>query len=83
MELPVIATAVSGCVDAVVQEETGILVEPRDAGALYRAMQRVLLEPEQARVWGQNARRRCLTLFRQEVIWRGYADLYRRLLSAC
>jgi glycosyltransferase involved in cell wall biosynthesis len=81
MELPAIATAVAGCVDAVVHEHTGLLVEPRDAAALCGAMQRVLADPERSRQWGKNARRRCLAQFRQEMVWQGYADLYHQLMS--
>jgi glycosyltransferase involved in cell wall biosynthesis len=34
MGLPVVATRVPGCIDAVIDGETGTLVEPRDAGSL-------------------------------------------------
>jgi glycosyltransferase involved in cell wall biosynthesis len=82
MELPVIACRVLGCVDAVVHEQTGLLVEPRDYQALGQAMARVLLNQSEAREWGMNARQRCLRYFQQETIWRGYADLYIKLFDS-
>jgi glycosyltransferase involved in cell wall biosynthesis len=78
-ELPVIATRVSGCVDAVIEGETGWLVEPRDEAALGEAIARAFNEPDSARTLGRNARRRAVTHFRQEMIWESYAELYTRL----
>src|SRR5690606_35070492 len=40
MQRPVVATAVTGCVDVVVHEQTGLLVAPRDAEALRAALLR-------------------------------------------
>ena len=46
MELPVVATEVPGCVDAVQDSVTGTLVPPRDASALTEAIRHYLLDPE-------------------------------------
>ncbi len=45
MGLPVIATAVVGCIDAVVNGETGTLVPPHDSGALAEAIRKYLADP--------------------------------------
>jgi glycosyltransferase involved in cell wall biosynthesis len=76
MELPVVATRVPGCVDAVRDEETGILVPPRDPEALESALRRYLDEPALRRRHGQAARARVLRDFRQEVIWKAVHDEY-------
>jgi glycosyltransferase involved in cell wall biosynthesis len=44
--LPVVSTAVSGIPELVVDEETGLLVPPRDAGALASALARLLDDAE-------------------------------------
>lgn len=81
MELPVVASRVVGCVDAVVHEQTGLLVEPKNSLALAEAMERVLTDTERARQWGQNGRKRCVELFQQERLWQQIADFYEELIS--
>jgi glycosyltransferase involved in cell wall biosynthesis len=81
MELPVIASRVNGCVDAIVHEQTGLLVEPKNPVALAQAMERVLINTEEARQWGRNGRNRCVELFQQEIIWRQIADFYEKLIA--
>ena len=68
MGLPVIATAVVGCVDAVVHDETGTLVPPHDSGALAEAIRRYLADPDLQRRHGFAGRERVLRDFRQEAI---------------
>jgi type III pantothenate kinase len=43
---PVVATSVGGLVDAVEDGVTGLLVPPRDPGALRRALERLLGDRE-------------------------------------
>jgi glycosyltransferase involved in cell wall biosynthesis len=47
-ELPVVATDVGGVGQSVVHEETGLLVEPRDPGALAESIARLLDNREEA-----------------------------------
>jgi phosphatidylinositol alpha-1,6-mannosyltransferase len=49
---PVVAGNVAGALDAVSDGETGLLVDPTDAGAVAGAVARLLLEPELARRLG-------------------------------
>lgn len=82
MGLPVIATRIPGCVDAVVDGETGSLIPVRDAHALAAAVHRYLGDESLRRQHGRNGRERVLRDFRPETIWsevyRVYADLLRR-----
>jgi glycosyltransferase involved in cell wall biosynthesis len=80
MGLPVVATRVPGCVDAVADGETGLLVEPRDACDLRRALSVYLQEPALRRRHGEAARARVLRDFRQEAIWEAIHEEYLRLL---
>lgn len=55
---PVVATAVGGTPEVVVDGETGLLVPPDDVGALADALARVLGDPERARRMGEAGRTR-------------------------
>jgi glycosyltransferase involved in cell wall biosynthesis len=59
---PVVATAVGGLPDMVVDGETGLLVPPRDPQALRAAIDRLLADPDLRRRLGQNARTRIAEL---------------------
>ena len=79
---PVIASAVTGCVDAVLDGVTGILVRVRDSRALEEAMERYV-EDEMLRArHGRAGRARVLRLFRREDLWRELHREYRRLLTS-
>jgi glycosyltransferase involved in cell wall biosynthesis len=81
MELPVIASRVTGCSDAVIHERTGILTNPKDARALALAIMQVLRYPNEAAERAQRARERCIRDFKPEALWQRYADLYRSLIQ--
>jgi lipopolysaccharide/colanic/teichoic acid biosynthesis glycosyltransferase/glycosyltransferase involved in cell wall biosynthesis len=81
MGLPVVATRVPGCTDAIVDGVTGTLVPPRDAEALAAAVARYLEEPALRNEHGTAARERVLSSFSQEVIWEETGALYGRLLA--
>jgi glycosyltransferase involved in cell wall biosynthesis len=81
MALPLVATAVSGCVDAVRDGMTGTLVPARDAGALSRALRAYLEDPALRAAHGAAARRRAVAEFGQEALQRAHAAEYRRLME--
>lgn len=81
MVLPVVATHISGCMDAVVDGVTGTLVPPRDAEALARALRTYLNQPKLRRKHGEAGRERVLRDFRPEAIWEATYQEYVRLLS--
>ena len=81
MALPIVATSVSGCVDAVQDGVTGTLVSARDADALATALQRYLADQPLRERHGAAGRRRVLAEFRREAIWEAIAAEYRSLLS--
>ena len=55
--LPVIATAVGGLTDVVVNEQTGLLVQPDDVDQLTDSLQRLLQQPTLRRQMGTAGRR--------------------------
>jgi glycosyltransferase involved in cell wall biosynthesis len=80
MGLPVVATRIPGCVDAVQDGVTGTLVPPADAHALARAIEAYVTDPVLRRRHGVAGRERVLREFRQEVIWEALYREYLRLL---
>lgn len=56
--LPVVATAMGGIPDLVVDQETGLLVPPSDPRALAGAIARLLADPSEAARLGEAGRRR-------------------------
>jgi glycosyltransferase involved in cell wall biosynthesis len=81
MEVPVVATRVAGCVDAVREGETGTLVEPGDALGLAEGLRRYLNDPALRRAHGAEARARVLREFRREAIWEAIGNQYLELLG--
>ncbi len=69
MALPVVATKIPGCVDAVVDGQTGILVPARDAESLAAAMLRLADDPDYRQALGQSGRERVVRDFKPAVIW--------------
>jgi glycosyltransferase involved in cell wall biosynthesis len=82
MALPIVATSVPGCVDAVEDGVTGTLVPPRDVGALRNAIARYARDGALRAAHGHAARGRALTSFQRERIWRALAAEYGRLDAA-
>ncbi len=82
MEKPVVATSVTGCVDAVVHNVTGMLVPLGDVEAMVAALRLYLDNPNLRRRHGRAARTRVLRDFRPDTVWQANIDEYRRLLAA-
>ncbi|MFP3939186.1 MAG: glycosyltransferase [Thermoanaerobaculia bacterium] len=78
---PIVATAVSGVPDCVLDGETGRLVPPGDAGALAAALGEALERPEEARSWGEAARRRVEREFSMEQAAARWAALYEEVAA--
>ncbi len=82
MELPVVATRIPGCVDAVQDGVTGTLVPVRDAGALADAIRHYLRDPVLRLQHGAAGRQRVLRDFRPEKMGQAVYSEYRRLLAS-
>jgi glycosyltransferase involved in cell wall biosynthesis len=81
MALPVVATRIPGCVDAVRDGETGTLVPVRDAAALAAAVRGYLDDGALGRRHGEAARARVLRDFRPQALSEALRREYLRLLS--
>jgi len=80
MGVPVVATDVRGCRQAVDDGRTGLLVPPRDPSALAAAIERLASDPEERRRFGAAARAKAERDFDQQCCVTITLDTYERLL---
>lgn len=78
--IPVVATRVGGLAELVEDGTCGLLVPPRDAGALARAIRQLAVDPARRRALGDAARRRIEGPFHIRHTLEKTIALYRRLL---
>ncbi|MBK5289960.1 MAG: glycosyltransferase family 4 protein [Acidimicrobiia bacterium] len=81
MGVPVIATNIRGCRQVVDDGVTGLLVPPRDAGALERAIEQLASDPALRRSMGQAARRKARSEFDEQRVIATTLAVYEQLLS--
>ncbi len=80
--LPVVATRVDGAIDAVVEGETGHVVDVESPAALAEGMRRVLaLDGAARRAMGAAGRARCLALFTRDAMVARMLEVYGELLG--
>lgn len=79
---PVVATAVAGTPEVVVDCETGFLVNSRDPEALGQKMAKLLKDSQLRQEMGQAGMKRIEEHFRLEKMVRGYEALYRHLMDS-
>jgi glycosyltransferase involved in cell wall biosynthesis len=80
--IPVVATAVGGTPEVIVDGETGYLVPAGDEAALAERIVDVLANPERARAFGTAATRRMAEWFSFEAQARAYEVLFAELAAA-
>jgi phosphatidylinositol alpha-1,6-mannosyltransferase len=73
--VPSVAGDVGGAVDAIVDGETGLLVDPTDPGAVAAAIVRILTDPELAARLGRNGIERA-----RRFTWQRHADAVGELI---
>jgi phosphatidylinositol alpha-1,6-mannosyltransferase len=76
-EIPVIGSRVGGIPDAVLEGETGVLVDPESPIALKEALIEMLSRPDRGKSMGVVARQRILN----ELNWQASADQLLRLME--
>ena len=79
MELPVVATQIRGCREAVADEVTGLLVPSKDADALARAISRILSDQELAARFGKAGRERVVNTFDERFVFARLQKTYEEL----
>jgi glycosyltransferase involved in cell wall biosynthesis len=79
--LPIVATDIPGCRETVRHGVTGLLVPPRDAGAVADALQRLLTDPTLGREFGRRGRELVIGSLTVERVVAATVDVYRDALG--
>lgn len=79
MEIPVVATDVGGTADVVRPDETGLLVEPKDADAIADSVEYLLSHPAERDRMGKNGRELIVEQFSMETYVEQYESFLQRL----
>ncbi len=74
--LPVIATDIDGCREAIENEKTGLLVPKRDSKSLENAIRRLILDVPLRERLGKEAGTSYRKRFHPEIIFQQYADFF-------
>ena len=74
--LAVVATPVDGTKEAVIHNETGLLIPPENSEALANALIDLLINPEKAKRFGQEGRKRVENYFSLEKQVQQFEELY-------
>jgi glycosyltransferase involved in cell wall biosynthesis len=82
MALPVVATDIRGCREAVDHRETGILVPPRNVEPLAEAVLELLRNPEATRLMGEKGRAKAEREFDQLTVFRQVLSAYQELAGS-
>ena len=80
MGIPAVGTRINGLVDAVADNETGILIPSHNDEALMGAIKKLLDDPDLLHKMGKAARHRCIQLFDADLVNKNLAKEYVRLL---
>ncbi len=81
MELPVVSADSIGANEGVAHEQTGLLVTRADVDSLRDALERLIVDPELRRRFGQAGRKRIETDFQQQMVWDEVISMYRDVLG--
>jgi len=82
MGVPSIGTNIYGISDAIVHQETGLLVKPRDVLDLYQGLKTLLEDASLRQQMGGKARTRVRELFDSRLVAKCLVDEYERLLGS-
>ncbi|WP_051261902.1 glycosyltransferase family 4 protein [Desulfovibrio inopinatus] len=77
----VVATSVGGIPEVVRDNETGLLVEPRNPDALAQALLSLIIDDARRLAMGQAGRRKAHAEFSMDVMVNNYHDVFSRLLG--
>lgn len=80
--LPIVTTDVPGCQEVIVDGQEGLLVQPKDAKSLAKALKYLIEQPALRRSMGEKARKRAETLFCQEQVIASTLKIYSELVAS-
>lgn len=83
MGLPVVATDIRGCREAVVNGETGLIVPPQDSEKLAEALRKLLSNPDLRQAYGKASRHRVESEYDENLVFQRLEGFYRKLGIVC
>ena len=75
----VVASALAGTPEQILQDETGLLVEPGNPEALAKALGRLIERPEWSKCLGAKGQERFFKMFTAEMAVKNYLEFYHSL----
>lgn len=81
MGLPSIVTDINGCNEIIEHGKNGVIIEPHNEEALYKAMEDFLLHPETVNAMAGNCRKMVADRYDQKIVWTALLDEYKTLLK--
>lgn len=79
MELPAVVTNINGCNEIITHNVNGIIVEPKDENALYKAMIELLNNNSLRDRFAEVTRKNIEDKYKREVVWKEMLELYKSL----
>lgn len=79
MGLPAIVTDINGCNEIIKEGENGVIIPPKDSGALELAMQRLVTDQPFLASLQSNARIMIEQRYKQQVVWEALLDEYQKM----
>ena len=77
--LPVVATDIRGCREAVVHEKTGFIVPPQDNDKLAEALGKLLASSQLRQAYGEVGRQRVVEEYDERTVFQRLANCYQEL----
>lgn len=75
MEIPVLTTRATGCIDSIIPDKTGLFVE-HSAKDLYEKIKYFLDNPEKRQEMGEQGRQMVVAWFEEKIVWKDLEKLY-------
>src|SRR5690606_9880043 len=79
MGLPSIVSNINGCNEIIIEEKNGVIIPPKNTGALYQAMLRFVIDQPLLNKLKTNARQMIIDRYEQQVVWDALLAEYKRL----
>jgi glycosyltransferase involved in cell wall biosynthesis len=79
MGLPSIVSDINGCNEIIKDEENGLIISVKDSEAIYKAMKRLIKNPELKNKLQNNARFMITELYEQHIVWKALLKEYQSL----
>lgn len=80
MQLPIITTKATGCIDSIVSGQTGVFVE-HDSKCIAMAIEKFYLDRNLQYSYGQNGRNFVVDNFEQSMIWHAIEAIYNKTFN--